>query len=404
LAQAKCLIVTTHYRPLIGGALTVYDALASHANGAVSVLTASHDYVAEKEVEGWKSFDQMASYKVTRLPFMRIGLLPAGVSVLGKIQAKIKAWKLSRKVLRATLALIEADDIDVVCIGAQDALGWLVEPLKQKTDAKVIIYVHGEEVSQGAHSPKAEEQRRTALQKADGVIAVSSFTADILRNRYHVPKEKILLQTNGVDLARYNGHLAPSMREPMGLPQGRFVFSCGRLVERKGFDMLVEAWPEIHMAVPDVTLVIGGSGPLELALKARITTLGISDSVKMLGWMSEEKMAAAYGFADVFAMPNRTMPDGDTEGFGLVFLEAAAMGTPSVGGKAGGAVDAIVDGETGLFVDGNKPEKISAALTELLTNKALCDTLALKSQAHAQTQGWQKKTDDFLAYLNQISS
>jgi len=74
-------------------------------------------------------------------------------------------------------------------------------------------------------------------------------------------------------------------------------------------------------------------------------------------------------------MPNRTMPDGDTEGFGLVFREANACGKPVVGGRAGGAVEAVVDGETGFLVDGNDVDDIAKAVIKILTNPDLAQTL-----------------------------
>ena len=120
----------------------------------------------------------------------------------------------------------------------------------------------------------------------------------------------------------------------------------------------------------------------------------------MLGWMSANQLKAAYQRADVFAMPNRTMPDGDTEGFGLVFLEAAAQGTPSVGGRAGGAIDAIIEGETGLLVDGYKPDEIAAAINKILGNDTLRGELSRKALAHARTQDWQSKADEFLLELS----
>ena len=400
MVQKNCLLVTTHYRPLIGGALTVYDALAARAGGAISVLTANTDYTTGAEAKGWQAFDADCGYKITRVTEMRTGLLPTGIGIFGKIAARIKAAKLHQKILTETVRLVKEGNISVVCIGAQDALGWMVEPLKKQTDAKVIIYVHGEEVSQNAHSEKAERTRRAVLNATDGLVAVSSFTSGLLQHKYGVPAERITLQNNGVDLEKYTGDLPVSARENAGLPKGSFVFACGRLVQRKGFDKLIEAWPAVVKAVPETTLVIGGGGPLEAKLKARIALLRIEDSVQMAGWMSEEQMAAAYGLAEVFTMPNRTMPDGDTEGFGLVFLEAAAMGTPSVGGRAGGAVDAILEGETGLFVDGNRPDEISDALIRLLKDDSLRSAMAKGAQDYARTQGWQSKTDQFLAYIN----
>jgi len=400
--QKKCLIVTTHYRPLIGGALTVYDALASHARGRVRVLTASTDYTTGAEVVDWQGFDTECGYEITRVTEMRQGYLPQGSGVWSRIKNRIKAASLQRKILAATLSCIEKHAIDVVCIGAQDALGWLVKPLQKHTKCKVIIYVHGEEVSQAAHSAKAERARRSALNGADGLIAVSSFTAGLLHQKYGVPKACIELQNNGVDLKKYSGDVSVDARQKNNLPKGPFVFACGRLVERKGFDKLIEAWPEVAAAVPGIKLVIGGKGPLEAVLQERIVDLDLADTVQMMGWMSEAAMAAAYGLAEVFTMPNRTMPDGDTEGFGLVFLEAAAMGTPSVGGRAGGAVDAIIDGKTGILVDGYNEHEISAALIRLLTDIQLCETMAAHAQAYARSQGWQSKTDEFLAYIDRL--
>lgn len=400
--QARCLIVTTHFRPLIGGALTVYDALAERSSGAVSILTAHNDYTVGEEVDGWQEFDASASYHITRVPNMRLGFLPEGSGLVTKLFARLKSYTLNRQILRKTVDLVRQQQIDVVCIGAQDALGWMVKPLQRLTGAKVIIFVHGEEVSQAAYSEKAEAHRRSALQAANGLVAVSSFTADILERKYGVSADKITLQTNGVDLTQYDGKLPEDARKANGLPSSPFVFACGRLVERKGFDKLIEAWPTIVAAVPGANLAIGGRGPLEGTLKERIAELGLESSVQMLGWMSTEELHAAYGVADVFTMPNRTMPDGDTEGFGLVFLEAAAMGTPSVGGRAGGAVDAIIDGKTGLFVDGNHPEEIAEALIKILSDTELRYSLAARAQAHAQSQGWDAKAKEFMSYLNKV--
>jgi len=400
--QKNCLIVTTHYRPLIGGALTVYDALASNGAGSISVLTASEDYTTGAEVVGWQAFDAGSSYKITRVTEMRPRILPVGTGFLGKLLAHLKARFLQRKVLSKTLKLIEADQIDIVCIGAQDALGWMVAPLQKYSAAKVIIYVHGEEVSQSAYSEKAEDARRAALNSADGLVAVSRFTATLLHEKYGVPAGRITLQNNGVDLGKYSGKSPAADRKKIGLPEGCFVFACGRLVERKGFDRLVEAWPTVVKGRSEAMLVIGGGGPLETSLKSKIEALNIRDSVCMPGWMSEDQLIAAYGLADVFTMPNRTMPDGDTEGFGLVFLEAAAMGTPSVGGRAGGAVDAVIEGETGLLVDGNSSEEIAEALLRLLGDDDLRCKMAKRAQEHAQTQGWKTKTGEFLRYLQSL--
>jgi len=404
MSQVRCLIVTTHFRPLIGGALTVYDALARCAPDQIALLTASSDYTNGHEVDGWRAFDRDAPYEITRLAALRPQMLAPGAGIIAKIISKFKGLLINRRVLRETTRCALRGNFDVVCIGAQDALGWMVKPLQDRTNAKVIIYVHGEEVSQVAYSDKAESQRKTALKAADGLTAVSSFTAGLLSTKYGVPMERIQLQNNGVDLQTFNGVLRVTDRTKYRLPNGPYVFSCGRLVERKGFDKLIEAWPKVAAAMPGVKLVIGGKGPLEAGLIASIAKLGIGDSVQMLGWIEEGALASCYGFADLFIMPNRTMPDGDTEGFGLVFLEAAAMGTPSIAGRAGGAVDAVIDGETGLFVDGNNTGEISSALIEILSNDTRRQAMAKAAQKHARTQGWQVKTLEFLDFVGRLKS
>ena len=398
----KCLLVTTHYKPLIGGALTVYDALASHAGGAIEVLTAHTDYVDGTEVEGWQAFDQAAPYKIHRIKELR-PIRDREPSLRNRVLSKVGAWQLNRIVLEKTLALIDEGGFDTICIGALDTLGWLAAAVQKQRDVKTSIFVHGEEVSQRAYSERATERRRTALQSADLVFAVSSFTAGILKTEYGVPEGRVCLQTNGVDLKLFDGRDMSEHRSALGLADKPLVFACGWLVARKGFDKLVEAWPEVLNQVPNAQLKIAGGGALEETLKTQLEDKQLRDSVELLGWVNTDDLIRWHGMADVFIMPNRTLPDGDTEGFGLVFLEAAAMGTPSIGGRAGGAVDAIRHGETGLLIEAEAPENISVALIQLLTDDSYRNQLASQAQAYARTQGWDRKTEAFLDKLEQLT-
>jgi phosphatidylinositol alpha-1,6-mannosyltransferase len=109
-----------------------------------------------------------------------------------------------------------------------------------------------------------------------------------------------------------------------------------------------------------------------------------------------------YHDADVFAMPNRTMPDGDTEGFGLVFLEATAAKTATIGGDAGGVPCAVNNGETGLLVDGNNIEDIAEKLELLIKDSILRDKMAVDGHKYAATQNWQEKAQDFQAILQSV--
>ncbi|PCI63955.1 MAG: hypothetical protein COB37_03110 [Kordiimonadales bacterium] len=402
MAHSKCLIVSTHHRPLVGGALTVYEALAKHSEGCISLLTASYDYTSGREVSGWQAYDTAASYKITRVGRMRANLLGVNANITAKVISKVFGFFDRRRILKETLSLIEKDQISTVCIGAQDALGWLVAPLREKADVKVVIYVHGEEVSQAAFSARSEAGRLRALQAADAIVAVSRFTLNLLVEKYHVPIERIKLHTNGVDLDVFDGIRMAQMPVNVDVPEHPWVFACGRLVARKGFDQLIEAWPVIAEAIPTAKLIIGGQGPLSAQLKLRVQQLGLENSVSLRGWIPDSQLPHFYQQAAIFAMPNRTLPDGDTEGFGLVFLEAAAMGTPSVAGDGGGTADAVTEGETGLIVDGTNQRNISETIISLLQDGALRQKLGEKAMAHARTQGWQQKTDELLSFFNNL--
>ena len=398
----KCLFVTTHYCPLVGGAQTVYDALARSRPDDFAVLTGYIDYATGLPVDGWRHFDQSSPYRITRIPEMRPPMLMGKPGFLAKTISWLRARLIWRRVSRAVLNEHAREGFQTICIGALDSLGWLVEPLRANTSAKIVLYTHGEEISQIPYSQEAETRRGTYLRDADGVVAVSSFTRDLIMEKYGVDGSRIGLVSNGVDLARFKKPIDATTRQKLGLTAGPLVLSLGRLVPRKGFDKLLEAWPEILASVPGAQLAIAGKGPLEADFADRAGAAEMQGSVTMLGHVVADLLPSLYATADLFVMPNRTMPDGDTEGFGLVFLEAAAAGTPSVAGRAGGAVDAVIDGTTGAFVDGENVAEIAETVANLLLDDVGRNALARAAKAHAETQCWAQKADDFLAFIDRL--
>src|SRR5690606_15741844 len=130
---------------------------------------------------------------------------------------------------------------------------------------------------------------------------------------------------------------------------GRVVVSLSRLVPRKGMDVLVEAVAELAPDRPDLVLAIGGAGRDRRRLERLIDRTGAP--ARLLGRVPDQDLPALYGCADVYAMLCRNRWAGlEQEGFGIVFLEAAACGVPQVAGASGGAHEAVADGETGLVV------------------------------------------------------
>jgi phosphatidylinositol alpha-1,6-mannosyltransferase len=146
--------------------------------------------------------------------------------------------------------------------------------------------------------------------------------------------------------------------------------------------MVVRCLPQLLQQGLDVQYVLIGIGEDHDYLKELATELGVSERVHLLGHVSPEDLPRWYNACDVFAMPNRDI-NGDTEGFGMVYLEAAACGKPAIAGTAGGTGNAVINGTTGLRVDGESLEDVAAALGRLLTDQEYASRLGRQGYARA---------------------
>ena len=237
------------------------------------------------------------------------------------------------------LRLVAVERVTTVCIGELLAGGWMVALLRWVPFVRTIVYVHGEELTTvSAWDPQLRRARR-ALQLADRVIVVSRFTEAVARELLGPVQEKakLALIPNGVDRQRFKPlPRRAELVERYGLRE-RFVYvSVCRLVEKKGVDNVIRALAELLPSVPDAMLLVVGAGPFEPALRLLAKLSGVADRVVFTGAVSDAALVDHYCLGDVFVMPNRRLPDGDTEGFGLVFLEANACGLPVIAGRDGG--------------------------------------------------------------------
>lgn len=209
---------------------------------------------------------------------------------------------------------------------------------------------------------------RAGLAGADAVWALSEFTATQLRNHKLVASERvrILCPTGPRELTVKSAQ--PAVGQPLVLAVG----ALKQTTRYKGIDTLLHAWPTVLRQIPDACLRIVGDGDERYGLERICSALNLDDgNVRFCGRVSDTELAAAYAQATVFALPARARvgahPEG--EGFGLVYLEAAAAGLPVVAGKAGGAVEAVEEGRTGLLVDPEDPRAVAEALIELLGDR-----------------------------------
>ena len=249
----------------------------------------------------------------------------------------------------------------------------------------VVIYAHGEELTTWGRGNKYKAMR-FALRHADWVIANSEFTRDELV-KMGVEPARITLIYPGVDVARFRPGLAcDDLRQSLGVADGKLILSVGRLSRRKGFDQVIKALPALANAGLDVRYALIGIGEDHDYLLDLAREQGVADRVHLLGHTSADDLPRWYNACDVFAMPNREI-NGDTEGFGMVFIEASACAKPVIAGQAGGTASAVVDEVTGLRVNGASTDSVNAALRRLLLDAALAHRLG---QA-----GWQRVEREF---------
>lgn len=395
--QSNCLLVANIFAPIHGGSANVYASLCRLAPaGSMAVLATRHNYDLNEPITGWQEHDRDCGYPVERLELLRSPSLPPPANKLVSAYRRLAidlpiAWQ----VLRKTLEMIKRHQIGTICIGELNSMAWLGELARKLTGVRLMYYIHGEEITTQLQSGLFGHRRDIRLRRADAIVAVSRFTRQTLID-LGLPAERIHLVENAVDTTRFcPGVTDSAFLERWGVKNKRLVVSIGRLIARKGFDRSIEAWPSVLEHYPDAHLLIVGNGPQRAELEKLIKHHGVQHAVTLTGPVSDNDLLSAYRSGEFFMMANRTLPDGDTEGFGLVFLEANACAKAVIGGRAGGAVDAIKHEETGLLIDSQQPTNIAAAVIRLLDDSALRQRLAQNGLQHALANSWTTRARQF---------
>jgi phosphatidylinositol alpha-1,6-mannosyltransferase len=340
------LFITNDFPPKQGGIESYLTSLLKgFAPEGVAVVAPAR--------EGWEDVDAGLPYEVYRVHGSYL--------------------RATRDVHRTITRAIERIEADAMHFLAALPLGRLGPKIREESGIPFSVVAHGTgEILLPSRVPLARRALREVLSEADVVFANSNFTRghvdDITKGEAHTVVLHPTVDVDRFSLAVGGGHI----RDEIGAG-GRFVvLFVSRLVKRKGADLLVNACA----AFPDVLLVMVGDGPERRSLERLVHVLDIDDRVFFAGAVDDVELPEYYAAADAFCMPCTDRLRGlDTEGFGIVYLEAQAAGLPCIAGRCGGSAEAVEDGVTGVVLNEPSAKSVAVEIKRLLRDPALCATL-----------------------------
>lgn len=230
---------------------------------------------------------------------------------------------------------------------------------------RYICWSHGEDVSVGLTSRELAWVMTRVYRSAAAIIANSRNTRSALLE-LGLREDRVHVVYPGVDPDRFHpGVDGRGLRDALLQGGGdTLLLSVGRLQRRKGHDLVIAALAALKASMPGLRYVVAGDGEERARLEALVAEHGLQGRVVFAGAVPDSQLPQYFAACDVFLMPNRR--DGaDIEGFGIVYLEAAASGRPAIGGRSGGVPEAVDDGKTGLLVSGIDAAELARAIRRL---------------------------------------
>ncbi|MGE0449747.1 MAG: glycosyltransferase family 4 protein [Vicinamibacterales bacterium] len=360
---STAVVVTELYPPAVGGSAVLL--------GQVYARFTSHDVLVL--TDGEKSTGATAAAQA--VTYAAIDPRLRGIASRRALSQHARLTLTLRRLCRGTRAVVHAGRALPEGIAA---LGNRV-----LTGVPYICWCHGEEVATALTSRELTFTMRRVYGGAAAIVANSRHTRDLLM-RAGMGVGKIEVVHPGVDADRFRPDVegAVHMRERLAGGADLVLLSVGRLQRRKGHDLAIEAVAMLARDYPHLKYVIVGDGDERPRLKALCAALGVESAVVFAGELSDGDLPAAYAACDIFLLPNR-LDGADLEGFGIVFLEAAAAGKPVIAGTTGGAPEAVSAGETGFLVEGTDVAELAGRIRQLADSRELRASLGGAGRARA---------------------
>ena len=323
--------------------------------------------------EGAKRFEIVDGMKVYRFPYFypvkyqRLvyegGILP---NLKRSNLAKIQVPLLVLSELFYAFKIIRKEKIDVVhshWIIPSGLVGGIVRKIFGKPH---ITTAHAGDVFTIRNSKILSKIGSVVFRNSDKVTANSIYTKNVILSIENTIKKNVEIIPMGVDTSRFNPNKASDLRNSFSAEY--LVLSVGRLVDKKGIKYLIMAMENVVKEFPSAKLIIGGSGPEREKLEQLSEGLNLQENVIFVGYIKNSDLPTYYASSDIFVLPSIETKGGDTEGLGVVLLEAMACGTPVIGSDMGGITDIIKDERNGFLTRPKNPEDIAEKIIRLLSD------------------------------------
>lgn len=306
------------------------------------------------------------------------------------------------RVARTLKSIVKQSEFSAACFAAAAPLGLLASTLRKAGITRIISLTHGHEVWWAKVFPFS-----LAIRRIGDTVDVLTYLGEFTRRSISIAlspqaRDAMVRIAPGIDIAHFSPGPTPSkLRKDLGLSNKAVIVSVGRLVPRKGQDRLIQALPLIRNAIPNVHLLLVGEGKYRKSLEKLAGQKRVKDLVTFVGQVPYAQLPDYFRCGDIFAMPSRSRLCGlEVEGLGIVYLEASSCGLPVIAGNSGGAPDAVVDGVTGIVVDGTNVNEIAFAIIRVLSDPAKMKAMgAVGSEWVASGWSWEIWSTKFAQLL-----
>ncbi|MFC1804917.1 glycosyltransferase family 4 protein [Candidatus Omnitrophota bacterium] len=383
----KFLLITEQFPPLVGGA-------SFHLYNLYSRMDPDQVAVYTKKRPGSEEFD-----KKQKIQISRHWIWEKSVSLLHPTSIIGPFW-----LLFGVITQMLKQKPDILHCGTVYPSGWCALIIKKFFGMPYIVYTFAEEIGHFNRSRLKRFLITKVLRNAEAVISICDYTVNMLVG-LGVEREKIFKIPPGIDLKVFRVGEETVTKEQLGLEGKVVLLTVARLEERKNHQVVLRALPRVLEEFPNCAYVITGSGHTEKKLKMLVEDLSLKQQVIFTGEIPLWEIQNYYNLADIFIMVNREIPErGDLEGFGIVFLEAAAFKKPVIGGRSGGVTESVEDGTTGILIDDPLDrDEVAAAILKLLRDKELAVIMGKRAWARADKfYRWEKFRDEIIALNEDI--